>query len=107
MPRQRVPNLAASILDAGEQSVVGPIAREREQVAARFQHPFRRARPVFAPLLILLRLELVPVAAHEREAIRRVGHDRVDTLSRQFLQHVETVPGLDGVGQVSHTNQKL
>jgi len=84
VPRQRVPNLKARVLDARKQAVMGPVPREGQQVPAGFQHPFHFTRPFLAPLLVFLWLKVVPVPTHERQSIRRVGDGGVDAFGGQL-----------------------
>lgn len=49
MPRNHVPNLESSVLDAGYHPVLSPRRAERKHVATRLQHADRLARPRLTP----------------------------------------------------------
>lgn len=63
-----------------------PHATEREQVAAGLEDAQALLRPRQAGG------QLVPLAAHEAEAVGRICHDGIHGRIRQGLQHVEAVP---------------
>jgi len=69
---QRVPNLEPAILNRHRQPVIGARAAKRQQIATRLQHP-QRLSPERDT-----RHAVIPRLAHEREAVRWIGHNRVD-----------------------------
>ena len=97
VPREGIADLEAGVLDAREQSVMRPVARKGQQVATGFQDALTLARPLLAPFLIFLRLKVVPIPPHEREAIRRVGNDGVNAVVVKVRQCVKRVTRVDHV----------
>ncbi|MGO1736881.1 MAG: hypothetical protein ACTHZ9_11250 [Leucobacter sp.] len=65
--RQAVADLETRILDSDREPVPCAGATEREHVPARLQHPQRFDREVQT------RRQVVPLAAHEPQPVRRVG----------------------------------
>ena len=84
-PCDRVAHLEPGILDGARETVPGAGATEREQVTARLEDSQTLLRPLAAGG------QRVPLAAHEAEPVRRIGHDRIHGRIGQGSQHVEAV----------------
>jgi hypothetical protein len=70
--------------------MVSTVATERDEMRARLGHA-----QSFAPEH-LTRYAVVPRAAHEAEAVWRVGHDGVDAARLHAAHDVEAVAVVDG-----------
>lgn len=84
-PRDHVPNLKPRVLDANRHPVLRPRAGKRQQMPAGLQHPQALAPDRLAGHVV------VPALFHEREPIRRIGHDRVDRVIRKLFQALQAV----------------
>lgn len=52
--------------------------------------PYRLA-PLLAPVLILFRVERIPLPIHERKAIRRIGDDGVNRVLWQLVDKIKSI----------------
>jgi hypothetical protein len=87
--------------------VVGAGSSEGDEVAARLQHAQRLAGPGFVPLLhqgalagcdmthLADPVEAVPFAAHELQAVGRVGDDGVHRLGGHRGHDLDAVPQVE------------
>ena len=67
-----IPNLPTRVLDSHRQPMNHPSTAEREQHRARLGNTQRLSPELNA------RYAVIPILAHERESIGRVGNDRVN-----------------------------
>ena len=65
--------------------MLGSCSSKRQQMSTRFQHPQALAPDVLARHII------IPLLAHERQAIRGVRHNRVNTRVRKRWKHLKAV----------------
>src|SRR5690606_23075016 len=92
-PRDRVADLEPGILDGNRETVPGPGTSKGEHVAAWFEHAQAPRGPHLAPPLERDGAHVaVPLAAHEREVVRRVCHRRIDRGVRQPAHDLDAVP---------------